>query len=169
MDSCLQFCFIILRSVQDNRPLFRGCRQINIKGRTLTGSAGNPDLTMVCRDDFCCYCKPETGSFRFICNEGMKDILSLLMRHTTSVIFNTDADAGICRGEIYNNLSAWLIDGFTGIFDQVKYDLTHFYPVKQVKKYVPHVFPAGFPDSPECFSDRIKQWSEIPRDLREQE
>lgn len=51
----------------------------------------------------------------FICNEGMKDILSLLMRHTTSVIFNTDADAGICRGEIYNNLSAWLIDGFTGI------------------------------------------------------
>ena len=26
-----------------------------------------------------------------------------------------------------------------------------------------------FPDSPECFSDRIKQWSEIPRDLREQE
>lgn len=126
MDSCLQFCFITLRSVQDNRPLFRGCRQINIKGRTLTGSAGNPDLTMVCRDDFCCYCKPETGSFRFICNEGMKDILSLLMRHTTSVIFNTDADAGICRGEIYNNLSAWLIDGFTGIFDQVKYDLTHF-------------------------------------------
>ena len=117
MDSCLQFCFITLRSVQDNRPLFRGCRQINIKGRTLTGSAGNPDLTMVCRDDFCCYCKPETGSFRFICNEGMKDILSLLMRHTTSVIFNTDADAGICRGEIYNNLSAWLIDGFTGIFD----------------------------------------------------
>ena len=40
---------------------------------------------------------------------------------------------------------------------------------KQVKKYVPHVFPAGFPDSPECFSDRIKQWSEIPRDVREQE
>ena len=153
MDSCLQFCFIILRSVQDNRPLFRGCRQINIKGRTLTGSAGNPDLTMVCRDDFCCYCKPETGSFRFICNEGMKDILSLLMRHTTSVIFNTDADAGICRGEIYNNLSAWLIDGFTGIFDQVKYDLTQFLSgqEKQVKKYVPHVFPAGFPDSPEWF------------------
>ena len=22
-----------------------------------------------------------------------------------------------------------------------------------MKKYVPHVFPAGFPDSPECFSD----------------
>lgn len=109
--------------------------------------------------------------FRFICNEGMKDILSLLMRHTTSVIFNTDADAGICRGEIYNNLSAYFDRWLPGIFDQVKYDLTHFYPVKKnrAKKYVPHVFPAGFPDSPGCFSDRIKQWSEIPRDLREQE
>ena len=119
MDSCLQFCFITLRSVQDNRPLFRGCRQINIKGRTLPGSAGNPDLTMVCRDDFCCYCKPETGSFRFICNEGMKDILSLLMRHTTSVIFNTDADAGICRDDLTIIIDARIINENTAIIQQV--------------------------------------------------
>ena len=80
--------------------------------------------------DFCCYSKAKSGSLGLICNKWTKDILHLCLSHSTAVILYRYTDAAICFIKVYRNLSFGMINGFTGISYQIKYNLTHFYTVK---------------------------------------